>query len=149
MRPIARTRGSVPATLGKRGIHRSSINIRRSGCRNGSGRSNRPLTTLKIAVFAPMLSASVRMTVTVNDGLFLSTRAPYRKSRLSSSIAGNVCMALRSSLSRLVLPNCRRAAAAASSRGHSLAHIAIRKERVVSGHFGVEIGIGVSPKETS
>ena len=35
-----------------------------------SGRRSTPLTTLKMAVFAPMPSASVRMAIAVNPGLF-------------------------------------------------------------------------------
>ena len=40
-----------------------------------------PSTTLKIAVFAPMPSASVTTATIVKPGFFASIRIPYRKSR--------------------------------------------------------------------
>jgi hypothetical protein len=40
----------------------------RSGRSTGNGRNTTALTTLKIAVVAPMPSASVRMAVSENDG---------------------------------------------------------------------------------
>jgi hypothetical protein len=42
----------------------------RSESRYGSGRSKRPLTTLKTAVFAPMPSASVSTATAVKPGCF-------------------------------------------------------------------------------
>lgn len=48
------------------------------GSRIGRRRTRTALTTLKIAAFAPIPRASVRSTVAVNFGLFLSTRAAYR-----------------------------------------------------------------------
>src|SRR5579863_170722 len=39
-----------------------------------------PFTTEKMAVFAPMPSASVRMATTVNPGDLASLRRPYRRS---------------------------------------------------------------------
>jgi CheY-like chemotaxis protein len=49
---------------------------RRSGSRKGSGRSSTALTTLKMAVFAPMPSANVRMTTPVNPRFAKSIRRP-------------------------------------------------------------------------
>src|SRR5688572_20593880 len=46
----------------------------------GRGRSSTPSTTEKIAVVAPMPSASVRMAARVKTGCFLNTRAVYRRS---------------------------------------------------------------------
>jgi hypothetical protein len=47
---------------------------KRLGSLNASGRSNAPFTTLKIAVFAPIPSASVITAMAVNPGLFRSWR---------------------------------------------------------------------------
>ena len=52
----------------------------RSGSEYGSGCKSTPLTTLKIAVFAPMPSASVRIATAVKPGFFASILIPYRKS---------------------------------------------------------------------
>src|SRR2546423_2164503 len=52
----------------------------RSGSRNGSGRKRMLWTKLKIAVFAPMPSASVATATSVNAGCFNRIRAPYRRS---------------------------------------------------------------------
>src|SRR5260370_16209430 len=52
----------------------------RSGSGKGSGRSSTPYTTVNIAVFAPIPSASVKTATTVNPGLFASTRIPKRRS---------------------------------------------------------------------
>jgi hypothetical protein len=51
---------------------------RRSGSANGSGRSATPLITLKIALVAPMPTASVRTATIVNPGAFRNWRIPYR-----------------------------------------------------------------------
>src|SRR5207245_10099168 len=51
---------------------------RRSGSGNGSGRSSTPSTMEKIAVVAPLPSASIRMAVTVNPGDLRSWRKGYR-----------------------------------------------------------------------
>ena len=48
----------------------SQIRTRRSGSANGSGRSTTVLTTEKIAVFAPMPSASVSNAMSVKPGVF-------------------------------------------------------------------------------
>ena len=47
----------------------------RSGSRNGSGLSSTPLMTLKIAVVAPMASASVNAAMNVKPGVRESLRA--------------------------------------------------------------------------
>jgi hypothetical protein len=52
----------------------------RSGCGNGSGRNSVALTTLKIAVFAPIPSASIITASAVKPGFFHNIRAPYRRS---------------------------------------------------------------------
>ena len=48
--------------------------IRRSGSANGSGFSSSPFTSVKIAVLAPMPSASVVMAISVKTGAFSSVR---------------------------------------------------------------------------
>ncbi len=48
----------------------------RSGSGYASGRSSTAFTTVKIAVLAPMPSASVRTATAVKPGLFLSIRKP-------------------------------------------------------------------------
>ena len=46
----------------------------------GSGLSSTPSTKLKMAVFAPMPSASVSTATAVKPGAFSSERRPYRTS---------------------------------------------------------------------
>ena len=75
----------------------------RSGSRNGSGRSSRASTTLKIAVFAPRPSARTTTAVMANPGVLRNWRREYRKSwasvesiavgegtRMAAQIAENV-----------------------------------------------------------
>src|SRR2546426_3154684 len=57
-----------------------SIQTRRFGSRNGRGRMSRALTTLKIAVLAPMPSASVSTATAVKPGFFNN----WRKANLRS-----------------------------------------------------------------
>src|SRR6266540_3381616 len=52
----------------------SETNTSRPGSLNGGGRSSTALTTLKIAVFAPMPSASVSTATAVKPGFFSSWR---------------------------------------------------------------------------
>ena len=52
------------------------IVTRRSGSRKGNGRSNTPLTALKIAVFTPIPSASVNTAAAVKPGFLASMRRP-------------------------------------------------------------------------
>src|SRR2546426_11249182 len=52
----------------------------RSAAGNGNGRSSTPLTTLKMAVFAPMPIASVSTATAVKPGFFSSWRKAYFKS---------------------------------------------------------------------
>jgi hypothetical protein len=47
-----------------------------SGRSTGNGRTNAVLTRLKIAVFAPMPSASVMTAINVKPGFFNNIRAP-------------------------------------------------------------------------
>ena len=53
----------------------SFIRTRRDGSRYGSGRSRTAFTTEKMAVFAPMPSASVIAATAVKPGLFASIRS--------------------------------------------------------------------------
>jgi hypothetical protein len=53
----------------------------RSAAEYGSGRSKTPYTTLKIAVVAPIASASVNTMMAVTPGFLPSPRAAHRKSR--------------------------------------------------------------------
>jgi hypothetical protein len=55
---------------------RSKIIANRLGSLNGNGRSKTVFTTLKIAVFAPMPSASVSIAIAVKPGFFANIRAP-------------------------------------------------------------------------
>jgi hypothetical protein len=50
------------------------MNISRSGCGYWSGCRTTPLTTLKIAVLAPMPSASVRIATMLNAGRLSNPR---------------------------------------------------------------------------
>src|SRR5262245_44717526 len=63
------------------------IVTRLPGSRYGSARSNTVLTTLKIAVFAPMPSARVAMTIAVKAGLLRSRRRLYAMSRKKASMS--------------------------------------------------------------
>ncbi len=60
--------------------------INRSGSLSGNGRNNTALTTLKIAVFAPMPSASVATAIAVNAGFFNNPRIANRMSLITESI---------------------------------------------------------------
>src|SRR5262249_28315460 len=53
----------------------------RSGCGIGSRASISALTTLKVALLAPIPSASVSAAMVVNPGFLLRKRSPYRMSR--------------------------------------------------------------------
>jgi hypothetical protein len=61
----------------------------RSGSRYLSGRTSTALTSPKMAVFAPMPSASVTTVTSVNPGRFRSTRAAYLMS-LRSEVMANL-----------------------------------------------------------
>src|SRR4249919_3581418 len=52
----------------------------RSGCANGSGANSTLRTTEKMAVLAPIPSASVRTATAVNPGARISSRRAYRAS---------------------------------------------------------------------
>ena len=82
----------LPGAIGKlitlRARMSVSIIARRSGSVYGSGRSSTALTTLKIAVLAPMPRAIVRMAVTVNAGFLRSVRAAKERSLESMEGAG-------------------------------------------------------------
>src|SRR5262249_52104694 len=57
--------------------YRTRTATNRSGCGMPAGCNSNALTALKIAVFAPIPSASVRTATIVNPGFFASTRSPY------------------------------------------------------------------------
>src|SRR5208282_5715822 len=50
------------------------------GSGNGSGRKSTPLTTVKIAVLAPIPSARVKMATAAKPAFLMRTRTPYLKS---------------------------------------------------------------------
>src|SRR6266571_4559750 len=50
------------------------------GCLNGSGRSRTVSITLKIALFAPMPRARVKMAMAVKPGAFANIRSAYFRS---------------------------------------------------------------------
>ncbi len=60
----------------------------RSASSNGSGLSRTPRTTLKMAVLAPMPSASVKMAISVNMGARRRRRATRRGVAVMWSIYG-------------------------------------------------------------
>src|SRR5216110_2398466 len=64
----------------------SQIHTSRSGFLKGSGRSRTPLMTLKIAVFAPMPSASVSTATAVKPGFFSSWRKANLRSFITQSL---------------------------------------------------------------
>jgi hypothetical protein len=61
----------------------SATCIRRPGEANGRGRMRTALTTLKIAVLAPMVRAMVSTVAAVKTGDLRSVRTAYRKSATS------------------------------------------------------------------
>ena len=61
----------------------------RSGSGYGSGFRRTPSTKLKMALLAPMPSASVRMATTAKPGAFKRPRMPYRTSCTSSFSIGS------------------------------------------------------------
>ena len=80
-------------------------------CGNGSGSSSTPLTTLKIAVLAPMPNASVRMATIAKPGARTTLRTAQRTSWTTRS---NVCpdhMSPVTSRTVVTSPNSRRAVA--------------------------------------
>jgi hypothetical protein len=84
------------------------------GSATGSVRSRTALITWKMAVFAPMPSASDRTATTVKLGLRRSRRAAYCTSWRSRSIHIQPHISRVSSATRATFPNSRRAAASAS-----------------------------------
>jgi len=54
----------------------------RDGSLNGRPRRNKSFIKLKIAVFAPMASASVTTAMMVNPGVLASVRSAYLKSEI-------------------------------------------------------------------
>ena len=63
-------------------------NVSQSGSGYGSGRSSTALTTLKMAVLAPMPSARTRIAAIAKPGRLRRTRTAYRRSRPRVSRAG-------------------------------------------------------------
>src|SRR5207302_7143708 len=60
----------------------------RSEAENGNGRSSTPFTTLKIAVFAPIPSASVSTATAVKPGFFNSWRNANLRSFITQRLNG-------------------------------------------------------------
>ena len=56
------------------------MTTRRPGSRNGSGSSSTAFTIVKIAVFAPMPSASASTAIIVKPGVRMQRRSAYRMS---------------------------------------------------------------------
>ena len=81
---------------------------------NGSGRNRMALATLKIAVFAPMPSASTRIDADANAGFLRITRSACRKSRKKPSMMVVIRMSLHSSWIWETPPSTRKAASRAS-----------------------------------
>ena len=77
VRPTTRRR---PPPAPSDGGRCSTIRTTRSESGNGKGRNRTAFTTVKIAVFAPMPSASVSTATSVKPGLFASVRTAYRRS---------------------------------------------------------------------
>jgi hypothetical protein len=69
---------------------RSKRTMRRSGRSNGSGRSRKALTMLKIAVLAPMPSASTATTASANEGARRNTRVARRRSETKLRMNGSL-----------------------------------------------------------
>jgi hypothetical protein len=80
----------------------------------GNGRSKKALTTLKIAVLAPMPSASVNMATMLKPGLRRNNRTPYRRSCVRRSKDVHPLISRIASFSKVVFPRVRRAACTAS-----------------------------------
>ena len=65
-----------------------------SGWSNGNGRSSTSYTSVKIAVVAPIPTASVRTAVAINPGALASCRSARRISRTNASIADSSLLPL-------------------------------------------------------
>jgi hypothetical protein len=87
----------------------------RDGSRYGSGRSSTALTTEKIAVFAPMPSASVSTATAVKPGFLRIVRTPNLTSCIRVSTKPPPFTSLHASFTRVQLPKLPLAARAASS----------------------------------
>ena len=70
-------------TIGR--IASTSSRTRRSACGKGSGLSSTPFTTLKIAAFIPIPSASVSTATAVKPRFFVRVRRAKRMSCVASS----------------------------------------------------------------
>ncbi len=86
-----------------------------SPLRYGSGRSSTPLTTEKMAVFAPMPRAMVAITTSANPRLRRRLRMPYLTSWTNVSTRRDNHVSRTSSLTRSTAPKARSAAARAAS----------------------------------
>ena len=78
-----------------------SIFTNRAGSSTGNDRNIRASMMLKMAVFAPMPSASDNTAVAVNAGLPNSERIPKRRSRMTVSIRVSRSISRMSSLRRV------------------------------------------------
>src|SRR5438270_2584080 len=65
-----------------RDLSPANICTTRDGSLNGSPRKNKSLIKLKIAVFAPMASASVTTAMMVNPGVLARVRSAYLRSEI-------------------------------------------------------------------
>jgi hypothetical protein len=94
-----------------------SVDIRtsRPGSSTGSVRSTSALTRLKMALFAPMPSASDSTATAVKPGFLLSVRAANFTSCANCSTAPHPHISLLASFSGVAFPNCRIARYRASS----------------------------------
>src|ERR1700722_13269866 len=96
---------------------RSTTRTTREGSRKASGRRRTPLTTVKIAVFAPMPRASVRTATAAKPGFLISIRTPYFKSCRIVFIQFSLCNTRTSCNVLLVSQRDQRIDARGAARG--------------------------------
>ena len=125
-RPSARNCGCAPASSGnctdrpRCGAHPSTAWLPRCApggpaAEKGSGRNSTAFTTLKMAVFAPIPSASVSTATMLNAGLRRSRRTPYRRSWPNCSTTAQLDISCIASFTAVRLPKARRAARASAA----------------------------------
>src|SRR5216684_3043122 len=111
------------------------------GSLTGNSLSRTALTKLKIAVFAPIPSASVSTATAVNPGFLLSMRRPYRTSSTNSSTRRQPHVSRATSFTNSTFPNSRRAARFASSTASPLS---VRSRAAISRWLCTSSSISVS-----
>ena len=99
------------------------------GCCTGSERSRNSLTRLKIAVLAPMPSASDSTAIDANPGFSRSSRAACRRSRQNASSTPIVFMRKISSRMSVAFPSFRRAADRACVRRQAARDLLVDLDR--------------------